>query len=144
MRRFLLLASATLLLASCASTGLYNWGGGSFASTSDYENLAYRYYDKQTPESVCALIAMYENVVSKPGGSRQVPPPGVCAEYGYLLLMPETAATFAEHATSSQRRAFKGSDFGVLFHERGIEMLKREIELYPESATFITPLLKKF
>ena len=79
----------------------------------------------------------------RPGGSRQVPPPGICAEYGYILLLPETAETFLNNATTAQKKLFKSDDYGVLFTERGKEMLQKEIELYPESAKFIEPLIKK-
>ena len=141
MKRLLIIAVVALLLQSCATT-LYNWGGSS-SDVSDYENLSYRYTDKQTPESLCALVCMYEKVVNNPGGTRMVPPPGVCAEYGYLLLMPGTAETFEKHATSRQRRMFSG-DLSTTFREHGMEMLKKEMTLYPESQKFIAPLLKKF
>ena len=112
--------------------------------TTAYENLAYQSYDKQTPKSICDLVVVYENMVTHPGGTRQVPPPGICAEYGYLLLQPETATTFMNNATPSQKRIFKRSDYDAFFLERGQEMLKKEMELYPESAQFIAPLIKKF
>ncbi len=82
-------------------------------------------------------------MVRNPGGSRQIPPPGICAEYGYLILQPTTAATFAEYATKRQKSLFQGSDYAALFNERGKELLNKEIELYPESSLFILPLLKK-
>ena len=141
MRKILLTAIAAVLFSSCAPT-LYNWGGYS-AGTSNYEERTYSYFDKQTPESLCALVCMYEDIITSPGGERQVPPPGVCAEYGYLLLMPNTAETFAQYASSWQKRSFESSDFSTLFAERGRQMLQRELELYPESQTFIAPLLKK-
>ncbi len=140
MKRLLLIVVAALFLQSCSTT-LYNWGGNSEA-TSDYENLSYRFYDKQSPESICALVCMYEKVINQPGGTRMVPPPGLCAEYGYLLLMPGTAETFDKHATNRQRRMFSG-DVATSFRERGMEMLKKEMALYPESQKFIAPLLKR-
>lgn len=142
MRRLFFIVIAAFLFGSCAST-LYNWGGES-SSVSDYEKLTYNYYDKQTPESLCQLLAMYEEIISRPNGSRHTPPPGICAEYGYLLLMPGTVETFEKYATSHQRALFSGTDYGTIFHERGIEMLKEEIRLYPESEKFITPLIKRF
>lgn len=132
-----------MFLSSCGTTStLYYWGGMQSGTTA-YENLAYQSYDKQTPKSICNLVAVYENMISKPGGIRQVPPPGICAEYAYLLLKPETAAVFLEHATSSQKRLFKTEDYGSLFREKGKELLEKEIEYYPESAQFIEPLRKK-
>ena len=82
-------------------------------------------------------------MVTNPGGTRQVPPPGICAEYGYLLLQPETADTFMNNATSAQKKLFLSQDYNALFLERGKEMLEKEIEYYPESAKFIRPLIKK-
>ena len=108
-----------------------------------YENLAYKNYDKQTPESLCKLICMYEDIVSNPGGMRKMPPPGICAEYGYMLLIPENAYIFAEHATSMQKRTFSSTDYASFFPERGKEMMLMEIELYPESAKFIAPLIER-
>ena len=95
MRKTALLLLAAALLSACGTTSdLYSWGGYR-NKTSAYEDYAYQYYHRQTPESLCDLLACYEQMVSTPGGSRQVPPPGICAEYGYLLLLPETAVTFA-------------------------------------------------
>ena len=109
----------------------------------EYEHLAYKNYDKQTPESVCKLICMYEEIVTYPGGSRKVPPPGICAEYGYMLLIPENASIFAEHATSMQKRTFSSSDYASFFPEKGRQLLQKEVELYPESAKFIAPLIER-
>ncbi|MCR5351446.1 MAG: DUF4810 domain-containing protein [Bacteroidales bacterium] len=144
MRKLILAALSLIVLSSCGVTNpdLYYWGGKQSGATA-YEVRAYRSYDKQTPKSLCDLVAVYEKIIEHPGGTRQVPPPGICAEYGYLLLRPETATTFLENATDAQRQLFGSTDYTVLFRERGKEMLQREVELYPESATFILPLIKK-
>lgn len=143
MRKITVFVSACLILSSCGTaTSLYYWGGNS-NDTTTYEHLAYKSYDKQTPESLCKLIVAYEDIVSHPKGTRQVPPPGICAEYGYLLLQPGTAETFASNATSSQKKSFEGTDYATLFRIRGEEMMKKEIELYPESELFIAPLVKR-
>lgn len=143
MKKVVLLIIAVVLLSSCGVTNsLYYWGGQT-SDTTAYESLAYNSYDKQTPKSLCALVCVYEKMVTNPGGTRQVPPPGICAEYGYMLLKPETAETFLNNATASQKRMFEGTDYSVIFRERGEEMLKKEIEYYPESAKFIEPLIKK-
>lgn len=143
MKKVLVLMLSVLMLSSCGMTStLYYWGGTQNGTTA-YENLAYRSYDKQTPKSICDLVVVYERMVSNPGGTRQVPPPGICAEYGYLLLQPETAETFLNNATYTQKQLFKTDNYSVLFQERGKEMLEKEIELYPESARFIKPLIKK-
>ena len=143
MKKILILALVSFALISCGiSSGLYYWGGEQNGTTT-YENLAYRNYDKQTPETLCKLICMYEDIVSTPGGTRQMPPPGICAEYGYILLIPENAAIFAKHATAMQRRIFESGDYASLFPQKGKEMLQKEIELYPESAKFIAPLMER-
>ena len=143
MRKLFVLGVACLILSSCATTSLYYWGGYANGATT-YEHLAYKSYDKQTPESICKLIVAYEDMVKNPGGTRQIPPPGICAEYGYLLLQPETAEAFAGAATPAQKKFFEESDYNTLFRQRGEEMLQKEIELYPESAPFIAPLVKRF
>lgn len=143
MKKLFLLTLLTFCLTSCGLTSsLYYWGGVQNGATT-YENLAYKNYDKQTPESLCELICMYEDIVSNPGGMRKMPPPGICAEYGYMLLIPENANIFAEHATSMQKRTFSSTDYASFFPERGKEMMLKEIELYPESAKFIAPLIER-
>ena len=143
MKKLIILTVAVLCLASCGMTSsLYYWGGVQNGATA-YEHLAYKNYDKQTPESICKLICMYEEVVTYPGGSRRMPPPGICAEYGYLLLKPESAEIFAKHATSMQKRIFSTSEYASLFPEKGKEMMLKELELYPESAKFIGPLIER-
>ncbi len=145
MKRILIAAAAVAMMASCSTPSrlLYSWGEGSSTGTTRYETLSYTYYDKQTPEALCNLIALYENMVTKPGGTRGVPPPGICAEYGYLLMNPETLQAFNEHATEAQRKLFKDKDLSTYFNEHGQEMFELEMKYYPESVTFIEPLLKK-
>lgn len=143
MKKLLISAVAALGLTSCGMTSsLYYWGGTQNGATL-YEHLAYKNYDKQTPESICKLICMYEDVVTYPGGTRRMPPPGICAEYGYLLLNPENAEIFAKNATSAQKRTFSTTDYANYFPEKGKEMMQKEIELYPESAKFIGPLIER-
>ena len=143
MKRILYFITLCCMVTSCGITSsLYYWGGMQNGATT-YENLAYKKYDKQTPESLCNLICMYEDIVSNPGGTRRMPPPGICAEYGYMLLIPENAAIFAEHATALQRRTFASGDYASFFPEKGKELLQKEIELYPESAKFIAPLIER-
>ena len=138
MKRILTFAMVSFILTSCGMTSsLYYWGGVQNGATT-YENLAYNNYDRQTPESLCNLICMYEDMVSNPGGTRKLPPPGICAEYGYMLLIPDNASIFAKHATATQKRTFAS-----FFPVKGKEMLQKEIELYPESAKFIAPLIER-
>ncbi len=143
MKRLLTFVALLFCFTSCGVTSLYYWGGSQNGATA-YENLTYKNYDKQTPESLCKLICMYEDIISNTGGTRQLPPPGICAEYGYLLLIPENAVIFAEHATAMQKRLLYSSDYTSFFSAKGKELLKMEIELYPESAKFIAPLIDRF
>lgn len=145
MKRAFILIAFSLFLASCGttSTQLYNWGRADSHGVTDYDRLSYDYYHKQTPASICNLLVGYEKMINSPGGARQVPPPGVCAEYGYLLLNPETSQAFIENATDSQKAVYGSSDLASSFRERGLMMMQKEIELYPESRRFIEPLLKK-
>lgn len=135
----LLLVAIAFCLTSCTTTqSLYYWGGTSGDATK-YEALAYKNYDAQSPESICELVCLYEDMVTHPGGTRKVVPPGICAEYGYLLLQPSTVEAFDKHATKKQRKMMASVDFA----QRGAEMLRKEMELYPESVKFIEPLLKR-
>ena len=143
MKKILLTLVVSALFSSCATMTLYDWGGTGMRSASAYEQLTYNHYDKQTPESFCSLLCLYEKMVTRPGGSRKMPPPGICAEYGYMLLLPQAAETFLNHASSAQRAQFKDRDIASYFHGRGTEMVEKEIALYPESVVFIRPLLKK-
>lgn len=135
--RVLYLIPFAVLGVSCSvptASPLYYWGG--------YQEATYKYYKEQTPESICGLIVNYEYMIQHPGGTRQVPPPGICAEYAYLLQAPGTAEIFAEHATKEQKKLFEGDDYATIFHEKSLEMFKKEIELYPESEKFIKPIFK--
>ena len=143
MKKLFVLLLVTFCLTSCDLTSsLYYWGGTQNAATT-YDNLAYKNYDKQTPESICKLICMYEDIVTYPGGSRNMPPPGICAEYGYMLLIPENAEIFAKYATSMQKRTFASTEYATFFPAKGKELMLKEIELYPESAKFIAPLIER-
>lgn len=146
MRNLIIVALAAVLLSSCGSSRMYYWGSTPMFDngTSRYEELAYRNYDRQTPESICELLCLYDDMVKHPGGQRGVVPPGICAEYGYLLMLPSTAEAFEKHATSRQKKIYSSSDYATEFPKMGEEMLKKEMELYPESAKFIEPLLKRF
>ena len=99
------------LLPSCGSSpALYSWG--------NYEQTAYAVAQNPTPERLRALGLVYEKLITQPEGLRKTPPPGLCAEYGYLLA--------------------KQGDT-----ERGVKLLEKEAELYPESAVFVRRLIKQ-
>lgn len=141
----LLYCLGALLLTSCATSRLYYWGSDAFSDngTSKYESLAYKNYDQQTPKSICELLCLYDDMTSHPGGKRNVVPPGICAEYGFLLLQPDIASIFEQNATKKQLKTFQSDDLSALFFEKGKEMLSKEMDLYPESKKFIEPLLKR-
>lgn len=107
--------SGVLLIALCC-TGcttqktLYSW--------SDYEKRSYSYVKDDTEKNLDELLAAYEEMINQQTGLRQTPPPGVCADYGYLLVKKGKTA-------------------------EGIQLMKKEIALYPESATFISRIIKK-
>ncbi len=143
MRKTVVAALGVLLLSSCTAPRLYYWGASPSSGTTKYEKLAYKNYDQQTPQALCELVVLYEDMVSHPGGTRKVVPPGICAEYGFLLLQPATAEAFMKHATNKQRKVFNTDNIAEAFSSKGEEMLKKEMELYPESAKFIAPLLKR-
>jgi hypothetical protein len=112
MKKYLFISVVSLLAFSCsAPKPLYNWKG--------YDNAVYSYTKKSDEKSTENLIEMYEKLIKKSGGSRQVPPPGVCADYGFLLIKSGSIP-------------------------KGKELLKRETALYPESKQFIDRILKRF
>ena len=137
------MASVVLCSATSCSTSPNYWGGNNMSGVSKYEDLTYRNYNSRTPESICDLLCLYEDMITNPGGLRQVPPPGICAEFGYLLLQPDTAEIFAAHASQNQKEALGNPDASS-FQTLGKQMLEKEIELYPESEAFIGPLIRKF
>lgn len=99
------------LFCSCGITQpLYNWNG--------YDQSVYTYIKNSDEISTKNLLKIYEKLL-KTTGTRKVPGPGVCADYGYLLIK-------------------EGEE------TKGKELLKREIELYPESAILINSVLKRF
>lgn len=130
---------SVLVLSSCISDRtLYSWGG-KINDTSKYEEYAYKHYKSHSPEALCDLLVTYESMINTPGGERMVPPPGICAEYGYMLLDPETARVFAETATDRQKSRILRTDYV----EYGVELLQREIEYYPEAKKFIEPIINR-
>lgn len=146
MRRSLMLVilTAGLLLSACGPTAqvLYYWGGESDGVT-EYERLAYRSSAKESPESLCAMLVMYERLVNNPGGWRKVPPPGICAEYAWLLAQPETLTAFAGYATARQKEQLAYGVSEASFLDRSRELFDMEMRLYPESIVFIKPLAER-
>ena len=112
MKKILAIITTCLVVTSCSITKpLYDWSG--------YDNAVYAYTKESSEKSIVNLIKIYEKLIKNTGGSRGVPPPGICADYGYLLIT-------------------KGEI------EKGKELLVKEISLYPESKLFIDRILKRF
>lgn len=110
MKKTILIISSILLLASCSSRKeLYSW--------EKYEITSYNYLKNTDEASMAALVENYEKIIAKQDGTRGIVPPGIYADYGYLLLQKGETA-------------------------KGTEMLKQEIALYPESKIFIDRILK--
>lgn len=112
MRKIVFSAICLLTLASCGTSQkpLYSWY--------DSENATYKYTKRGTDELLEKAMAQYKMVIEKQKGSRMVVPPGVNAEYGYLLY-----------------KAGK--------KEEGLALLKAEISTYPESETFISRIINQ-
>lgn len=143
MKRSLIASFVALFLVSCGSTPeLYYWGGNSNGASA-YENATYYYYKHQDPQSLCSLICTMEDMVRHPGGTRKTVPPGVCAEYAYILTLQESVEAFNTAATAKQRKVFGDKDPGIYFPQHAKEMLEKEMELYPESKAFLEPIVKK-
>lgn len=98
------------LICSCTSVKtLYSWD--------DYNMSTYNYLKSENEETEQSLIKNYNKILTKQRGTRRVVPPGIYADYGFILLR-------------------KGEV------EEGNKMLEKEIELYPESKVFIDRIIK--
>lgn len=115
LRRMIILSlvfiPTLLLMTSCMSTQtLYSWY--------DYEDTTYQFSKKQTEELKVSVLEEYAKVIEKQKGIRGVVPPGMYAEYGYML-----------YRTGKQ--------------EEGLNFLKQEVALYPESEKYISRIIKQ-
>lgn len=84
----------------------------------DSEDATYTYGKKNTPESYKKMMEEYAKVETMQKGTRKIVPPGFNAEYGFFLYK-------------------EGKK------EDGLKYLKKEMELYPESGTFISRIIKQ-
>lgn len=111
MKKNVIIVIISIFAISCTQTKpLYNWKG--------YDDAVYGYTKNSDEKSTERLVKVYEKLISNSGGTREVPPPGICADYGYLLIK-------------------KGET------EKGKELLSKEIALYPESKVFIERIIKR-
>jgi hypothetical protein len=110
MRILIIFLGAAWLLSSCTvQKPLYSWA--------KYETASYNYLKNSDEKSTQALIENYQKIIEKQTGTRKVPPPGVYADYGYVLLQIGKTT-------------------------EGKALLIKETELYPESKIFIDRILK--
>lgn len=110
MKNFTKLMLVAIVLSSCAKP-MYYWG--------DYDGAFYSHQKNLDDKSARKLLAAYKDMVNnaKKKSVRQVPPPGIYADYGFMLIK-------------------EGRE------REGERMLEKEMQTYPESAFFIQQLLK--
>lgn len=102
-------AAVVICFNSCLTTTTkYNWYS--------YQENSYDYLKKSNDASVNRLLKTYKKMIDAPTGTRACVPPGVCADYGWILVQ-------------------KG------FVSEGLEMLRNEIKFYPESEKFISQII---
>jgi len=100
-----------LSFTSCVPTSnLYSWY--------NYEDATYQYSKKQTDELQQKVLELYQKMIDKPNALRKTVPPGLYAEYGYLLI-------------KNGRK------------DEGLSMLKQEIAIYPESESYISRIINQ-
>lgn len=100
-----------LFLSACSTTTtLYSWY--------DYENKSYQYQKKNTDDTFNKAMKEYLKVIDKQNGTRHSVPPGLNAEYGYML--------------------FKSGK-----KDEAVKYFQQEISLYPESEKYISRIIKQ-
>lgn len=104
-------SALALFAMSCGSTRLYSWY--------DYQADYYHYLKNADADSQKKLAETYQKIIEKQKESRGIVPPGIYADYGWMLLQ--------EGKT-----------------EEGKAMLAKEVELYPESEVFVGSILKRY
>lgn len=111
IKKFLLIGGCILALASCSSTkNMYSWY--------NYEDVTYKYSKKSTDELQVKLLEEYQKITQNQKGLRGVVPPGLYAEYGFLLYKT-----------------------GKI--DEGLSFLKEEVKLYPESEKYVSRIIKQ-
>lgn len=111
IKRVIFIFAVITTIASCTTTNtLYSWH--------NYEDITYQYSKRRTEELKAEVLEQYKKMTEKQKGTRGVVPPGLNAEYGYLLYM-----------TGKQ--------------EEGLNFMKEEIRLYPESEKYISRIIKQ-
>lgn len=103
--RFLFVIVAVVMLSAC-TTDRYYWG--------EYENQLYDFY--KHPDKMDSLLIALETVIEHGEQSGHIPP-GIYAEYGYLMLV-------------------KGDT------DKALKSFQREKEIWPESAYFMDVMIR--
>lgn len=112
IKRLIIAVIAAVALYSCGTVQqpLYSWY--------DSQDATYKYTKRATEADLNRAMAQYELVINKQNGTRMTVPPGMNAEYGFLLC-----------------KAGKKNE--------GIALLKEEMRLYPESEKFISRIINQ-
>ena len=109
MKKIIIAVFVIMTISSCTTTTtLYSWY--------NYEDITYQYSKRKTDELQVKVLEQYQKLTEKQKGTRGTVPPGLYAEYGYLLYM-----------TGKQ--------------EEGLKFLKEEIRLYPDSEKYISRII---
>ena len=112
MKKILILSMAILVFCSCKTQKpLYLWG--------NYDLVSFTHLKNSDEESKQALMAQYSDIIQKHENSKSLVPPGIYADYGFLLLQAGKTA-------------------------EGKEMLLKEAATYPESAVYVDRALTAF
>lgn len=107
---FLFAVCISLSMLSCMpTTNLYTWY--------KYEDLTYQYSKAPTDELKVKVLEQYQKM-EKQLALRKVVPPGLYAEYGFMLV------------NNGEK-------------QKGIELLKKEVSLYPESSKYINRIIQQ-
>lgn len=105
------LALLALAATSCSSNKtLYSWY--------NYEDIVYQYSKNPNEKLQAKVLDQYNMVTEHQRGLRATVPPGLYAEYGFLL-----------YKTGKK--------------DEGLKMMKQEIALYPESEMYISRIIKQ-
>jgi hypothetical protein len=110
MKKTIFTIAIVLCLVSCSTQKpLYSWY--------NYNVTSYNFLKNADKKSTQQMIETYQKIIEKQKGARHIVPPGIYADYGFLLLQANK-------------------------EKEGKAMLMQEIALYPESKIFIDRILK--
>jgi hypothetical protein len=110
MKKLAFISIIIFFITSCTTQKpLYSW--------SKYETTSYNFLKNSNEKSTQELIETYQSIIEKQKGTRKVVPPGIYADYGFILLQANKT-------------------------DEGKALLLKEVQLYPESKIFIDRILK--